>query len=521
MPRETWRLTKPAVASAGGVVASQHHAAAAIGAEVLAEGGNAVDAALATSFALGAVEPWMSGLGGGGYMVVRLAGVPAPQAIEFGMVSPGALDPSDYPLTGETAGDLFAWPGVRDDRNVHGYHAIAVPGQVAGMALALERFGTRRWDRLIEPAIVLAERGLTIDWYATLAIAASAKDIRRYPAAALIYLPGGLPPAGEWTGPPPRIVLTNLSKTLRRLAEAGPRDFYEGEIARHLVADLAAGGSRISGHDLAGYEARIVAPSALRYRGAMVYAPSGLTAGPTLHDALGRLEPGAFATATPNADSYVAYARALHAAYARRLSEMGETAAQPASPSCTSHIGVADRHGNLVALTQTLLSPFGARVVLPETGILMNNGIMWFDPRPGGPNSIGPAKRPLSNMCPAILAFDDGRCFALGASGGRRIMPAVMQLISFLADFGMTLDDAFHTPRIDVSGTDIVTLDDRLPADIAAALPRPLEAQRDALGVYPAPFANPNAAGWLPGEARAVGAVHVTSPWAQAAPAPG
>ncbi|MGD9535683.1 MAG: gamma-glutamyltransferase family protein [Alphaproteobacteria bacterium] len=517
MPRETWRLAKPAVASVGGIVSSQHHLASAIGAKVLSEGGNAIDAALATSFALAAVEPWMSGLGGGGYMVVRFADAPAPQVVEFGMVSPQALDPADYPLTGATAGDLFAWPGVLDDRNVHGYHAIAVPGQVAGLALALERFGSRRWDELLQPAIALAERGLTVDWYATLAIAATAKDMRRYPAAASLYLPDGLPPAGEWSGPPPTIGLGNLAKTLRRLAEAGPRDFYEGEIARRLVADLAAGGSRIAASDLAGYEARLAVPSAARYRDATVYAPSGLTAGPTLHDALGRLDAGAFATAAPSVEAYVAYAKALHAAYAQRLSEMGETAL-PAASSCTSHIGVADRHGNLVALTQTLLSPFGARVVLPETGILMNNGIMWFDPRPGGPNSIGPAKRPLSNMCPTILAFDDGRRFALGASGGRRIMPAVMQIVSFLADFGMTLNDAFHTPRLDVSGTDVVTIDERLPPGLASALPPPLGALAVQQGAYPSLFANPNAAGWLPEEARAVGAVHVASPWSQAAP---
>jgi gamma-glutamyltranspeptidase/glutathione hydrolase len=148
----------------------------------------------------------------------------------------------------------------------------------------------------------------------------------------------------------------------------------------------------------------------------------------------------------------------------------------------------------------------------------MNNGIMWFDPRPGGPNAIAPGKRPLSNMCPTVVEFKDGRRFALGASGGRRIMPAVLQIISFLVDFGMTLDDAFHTPRIDVSGTDILTVDDRIPADVLAGVSDQLEVHRETHGVYPSMFANPNAAGWLPRAAQAIGAVHVMSPWARAAP---
>ena len=118
----------------------------------------------------------------------------------------------------------------------------------------------------------------------------------------------------------------------------------------------------------------------------------------------------------------------------------------------------------MVALTQTLLSVFGSKVVLPTSGVLMNNGIMWFDPRPGSPNSLGPAKRPLTNMCPVIARRNGKGWFSIGASGGRKIMPAVFQISSFLIDHGMSLEDAFHQPRIDASGGDTVGVDPRLPA---------------------------------------------------------
>ena len=163
----------------------------------------------------------------------------------------------------------------------------------------------------------------------------------------------------------------------------------------------------------------------------------------------------------------MALARALKAAYAQRLTSLGDAEPQ-AAESCTTHITVCDADGTMVAMTTTLLSSMGSRVVLPETGILMNNGVMWFDPRPGQPNSIGPGKRPLTNMFPVILrdgaqALDRGR-----RSGGRRIMAAVLQLLSFVADFGMTPEAAAHQPRIDVSGPDKVTADRRLAPEIIA-----------------------------------------------------
>src|SRR5262249_18491090 len=161
----------------------------------------------------------------------------------------------------------------------------------------------------------------------------------------------------------------------------------------------------------------------------------GLTAGPTFRDALEHV--GAQIGKTLDGSAFAAYAEALSAAYSKRLETMGEGRA---SAECTTHLSVIDCDGNMVALTQTLLSLFGSKVVLPETGILMNNGVNWFDPRPGRPNSLGPAKRPLSNMLPLLGLENDRPWLAIGASGGRRILPAILQLVSFQADFGLSLE---------------------------------------------------------------------------------
>ena len=161
---ETWQIRKPAVESPHGMVASQHYEASQAGARILAEGGNAVDAAVAAGIAIGTVEPWMSGLGGGGHMLVYVAAENRAYDVDFGMRAPLEIDPEDYPLVAGTDSDLFGWPAVVDDRNVVGPYSVAVPGFVAGMATALEQFGTRSWRDSLAPAIALARRGMNVDW---------------------------------------------------------------------------------------------------------------------------------------------------------------------------------------------------------------------------------------------------------------------------------------------------------------------------------------------------------------------
>ena len=513
----SWQITKPAVHSRGGIVASQSRVAATIGAQVMAEGGNAVDAAIATSFALGAAEPWMSGLGGGGYMVVQPADAP-PQVIEFGMRAPIGLRVADYPITGGKANDLFPWPAVQDDRNVFGASAVAIPGQVAGMALAHETFATRPWADLIAPAIQLAEDGLPVDWFAQLILGGSARDLADFPASRETFLDdAGFPKSSGWTAlGETRCDLSRLAASLRVVAEKGAPGFYTGPLAESIIRDLQAAGGRHSLEDLARYQATLVDAATQDYRGHTIVGTPTLTAGPTLARALALMADGWTAQGTtPDAAAYAAYDAAIRQANIERYDTMGDLEQEP-DPSCTSHFSVVDKDGTLVAVTQTLLSIFGSRLMLPESGILMNNGIMWFDPEQGKPNSLGPGKRCLANMCPTVLHRKDGARFALGASGGRKIMPAVAQLSSMLLDYGMDLDTALHTARLDMSLADVTIADDSLPdavlADLDTILPQPVA--RAPRTIFPLHFACPSAVSRQDG--MNAGATEIMTPWADA-----
>jgi gamma-glutamyltranspeptidase/glutathione hydrolase len=512
---QNWQVRKPPARSRRGIVASQHQLAAEVGAEMLAAGGNAVDAAVAAGFALAAIEPWNSGLGGIGYMLVYLAKENRVEVVDFGPVSPRALDPADFPLSGGFAGDLFAWPAVKEDRNVHGPLSFAVPGEVDGLGLALERFGTQSLATVLQAAIDLAEDGIAVDWYLTLKVATLAAELARYGATRDIWLPAGMPPVTPPDAPFNRIRLVGLAGTLRRLASAGRRDFYEGAIAAAIAKDIHAMGGVLGLEDLKEYRARIVAPTECDYRGTTIALAPQLTAGPSMAWALRHLAHRKFKPGGPHADAFVAYAEVLREAYAQRLRTMGES--EGCAPSSTTHLNVVDRDGNMVALTQTLLSVFGSKVVLPATGILMNNGIMWFDPRPGAPNSLAPAKRPLTNMCPAIARRDGKPWFAIGASGGRKIFPAVLQIASFLIDHGMSLEDAFHQPRIDASGGEHVGVDPRLPQEVKSALSEKFTVHPAELAVYPANFACPSAVLDDLTTGERFGISDVMSPWSGAA----
>ncbi len=512
---QNWNVRKPVACARGGIVASQNRIASKAGAEILAAGGNAVDAAVATGFALAAVEPWNSGLGGVGFMLVYLAKEDRVHVVDFGPISPHGLDPADYPMTGGYTSDLFTWPTVQDDRNVHGPMSIAIPGHVDGLSTALGKFGTMPFSTVMQPAIGLADEGIAVDWYLTLKAATMAKELARYPSTREIWLPGGFPPVTAAGAPLQRLKLTGLAATMRRLADAGPRDFYEGDVASSIIRDLKAMGGNLSAADLKNFHARIVAPIETRYGNAQLALAPELTAGPTMLRALAPLREQRFISGGPHADAFVAYADALRNAYAERLTTMGDTSDRR-DPSTTTHLNVIDRHGNMVALTQTLLSVFGSKVVLPSSGVLMNNGIMWFDPRPESPNCLAPGKRALSNMCPLIARRDGKPWFAIGASGGRKILPAVYQISSFLIDHGMTLADAFHQPRIDASGGDAVGVDPRHPQDVQAALSAKFPVDLSELVVYPTNFACPSAVLRDPKSGEHYGISDVMSPWSGA-----
>jgi gamma-glutamyltranspeptidase/glutathione hydrolase len=517
------QIRKPAVVSKGGIVAAQSRKAAEVGAKVLAAGGDCIDAVIATTFALGVLEPWMSGIGGGGAMVLYRARENRHEVIDYGMHAPASLRPEDYPLTGDgAASDLFPWARVEGDRNLHGPGSIAVPGVVAGMEEAHRRHAKLPWRDLLGPAVDLAGAGLRVDWWTTLMIASSAADLRRYPASAAAYLQDGLPPNAQW-GIKSSVSLPQdrLKATLAHLAEQGPRDFYQGDLARSIAADVQAGGGALLVEDLASFRAQGREALTIPYRGGNVYATPELTAGPTLAHTLRLMQQNLKpAHAGPDEAAYTAYALALQSAYRERLQEMGDAdgrralGAEHLAPACTTHFSVVDREGNMAAVTQTLLSTFGSKYVLPQSGVTMNNGIMWFDPTPGGPNSLAPGKRCLTNYTPVLAQTADGRRFAVGASGGRRILPAVTQLLSFVMDYGMDLDAAIHQPRIDASEGPVVIGDVRLAMKVHEALRAHFDYEEARVQTLPMKFACPSVV--LREGGTNSGATEIFQPWGDA-----
>ena len=509
---QNWQLEKPAASGKRGMVVAQAKSAAEAGVAVLDAGGNAIDAAVATALALASVEPWNSGLGGIGHALIHRAGEARADAVDFGPTAPAALDPSRFKLTGKVAADLFGWPAVEGDANIHGPLSFVIPSAVAGYSEMHKRWGKLPLAEIAAPAIALAKRGLPQDWHTTLKIANSAAILRLYPESARVYLRDGLPPIAPYQGGLSYFRQGRLPETLERLAQAGWRDFYEGEIATAIAADVKQMGGVLSADDLRGCKARVMQAVEHSWRGRTLQLTGPLTAAPTAAEVLRQMEGARFGTA-PDAAWYVALARALKAAYARRLTSLGDAEPQ-AAESCTTHITVADADGTMVAMTTTLLSSMGSRVVLPQTGVLMNNGVMWFDPSPGKPNSIAPGKRPLTNMFPIILKDGAAPLIAAGASGGRRIMASVLQLMSFVADFGMSPSAAAHQPRIDMSDPDKVTADRKLAPEIIRALQADGPVEVVEHGVIPLNFACPNLI--LQADGTRTGISDAASPWSGA-----
>jgi len=468
---QSLQVRKPAVSSSKGLVTSQNRIASEIGANVLRKGGNAVDAAIAISFALGVVEPWMSGIGGGGYMIIRHADDENAQVVDFGMQSPAGLQSADYPIIGGKANDLFPWSAVKDDANIIGAKSVAIPGQVAGMGVAHRAFGTLPWEELVSPSVSEAKQGLLVDWYAQLVLSGAAKGLAKFPTSKSIYLDeDSFPKASSWTAiEQNRFDQSSLAATLDIIAKNGPEAFYKGSLAEKIVSDLHNAGGRHTLEDFSQYRAKIVPASVFKYKGHKIFSTPHMTAGATLERVFQLLSNWEVSGSKPTADDFAAFDAAIRQANQERLNTIGDMVHEPA-PSCTTHFNVVDEQGTIVSVTQTLLSVFGSRMTLQNSGILMNNGIMWFDPEPGKANSISAKKRCLANMCPTLLERSDGTHFGLGAAGGRKIMPAVVQLAAYLLDFNMDLDEAIHEPRIDVSLAETTIVDSALAMSVKEAL---------------------------------------------------
>ena len=244
-------VRKPSVRSKGGIVVTQNRIASEIGARVLKEGGHAVDAAVAAAFAVGVVEPWMSGIGGVGAMLVREAKTGKITAVDFGGRSPKGLKIEDFPLAGGLdEGNLFGWPLVKDNLNTVGAKALVAPTEPAGIALAHKMFGTKPWRALVAPAVELAEEGPVVDWHTMLVIASGLGDLQKDPGAARAFparRPAARCPTRRQAGlAQPRLPAPALARTLRAIAEGGAAVLYEGALARAIAEDVQALGGYLT-----------------------------------------------------------------------------------------------------------------------------------------------------------------------------------------------------------------------------------------------------------------------------------
>ncbi len=457
------------VVASHGMVASAHPLASRAGLEILQQGGNAVDAAVATAFALGVVEPNASGIGGGGFMVIRTADGRT-VTIDYREVAPQKATADLYYRTSESF----------DSLTHHGPMSIGVPGTVAGLTLALEKYGTLPLSRVLQPAIRYAEEGFPVSAKLSDIIMQKYEIIQMFPATAAIYLDNGLPlMAGN--------VLKNpdLAATYRLLSDSGATAFYRGHLAREIVRQVQALGGILTMADLQQYRALEKTPVQGSYRGYHIVSSAPPTGGGThLVELLNILEQTNVNSLGHNSADYLhLLAEAMKMVLADKAYNMGDPAfyrvpvekltskahaeslftridmqharfdyqpphwIAPESRN-TTHLSVVDSLGNVVALTQSINLWFGSGVVVEGTGILLNNHLRDFDKRPGHPNSIQPGKRPVSSIAPTIVLKGDAPFLTIGTPGGTRIIGALAQILVNIIDFGMGIDQAIEAPRI-------------------------------------------------------------------------
>jgi len=489
MIRSRLVVTKQTPLAAHGLVAAEHPRGAAVGAAILARGGNAVDAAVATAFAMTVIEPFMSTVAGSGTMLVHLAKRGETVSLNFNGVAPLGAHETIYRVIGGASDGLFGWPRTEGAANEYGHRAVAVPGSVAGLALALERYGTMALRDVLAPAIALARDGFETDWYLAQNEAKFLQELLAFPATAKNYLRDGRwvhRPAGMLPGD--RSIYPDLARSLELIAREGPDAFYRGALGQALVDDMAASGGLIRREDLAAY--RVIVEPALRarYRDVELAFSPGPTGGVTALEILNILaEFPSTKVGWQTVDGLHLRASAVARAFRDRFEHLGDPAivkapwerltsreharavaaeirrgtparTRPprASDECTTHLSVIDRQRNMVALTNTAVSLWGSRVVVPGTGILLNNGMIWFDPEPGKPNSVGPGKRGLVNMVPALGFRRGAPAFSVGAPGGRAIISAIPQVISNLVDGRATAPAAVEAPRLHTEGGEVL-----------------------------------------------------------------
>jgi gamma-glutamyltranspeptidase/glutathione hydrolase len=474
LPNLWIRAQSPGPNSAGAVVGEP--TAAKVGGEILARGGNAVDAAVAAALAAGVAAPHQCGPGGyGGHMTIAMAGKKV-TSIDFNSRAPAAMRED----TGLVNGRL----------NPHGWLAAGVPGTMAGLQLALDRFGTLDFRAIAGPAIRIADEGIRVsnrNWKAFMeelgvVSASSAGELFRNP---------------------------ELAEMLRTLADRNSVDsFYRGDIAGQIAAAFQKHDGLVTKRDLAQYRAREVAPLVLEWRGHEIFTAPLTAGGLTVLEALSVLKALKWQERRAGAGRTHAYLetlrlawndrlnllgdpehaevpveRLLSQAYARELADRVNRAVEQGKPVSatgtargddgTVHLSAGDRHGNLAALTLTHGNAFGARVIIDGLGLVLGHGMSRFHAGTGHPNSPGPGKRPLHNMCPTIVKRDGQPLLALGGAGGRRIPNALIAVLSRFVGLGATARQAVAAPRMHSEGNMDVRVDAQWPVGEVDSLRAP------------------------------------------------
>jgi gamma-glutamyltranspeptidase/glutathione hydrolase len=490
----TFRTEKQAVNAARGMVVTNHPLASAAGAEMLAGGGNAIDAAVAALFALSVVEPMMVGVFGAGHAQVFMPGR-THTVIDAYTTAPAAARPDMYRPISDSWPDYME---VKGRENTVGLRSVGVPGTLAGWCEMLTRFGTLDLVTVMAPAIRHAEHGFRVTGYLSECIAETAFDLARFPDSARVFLPGGAPLAkGD------RLVQADYAGTLRAIAAEGATALYGGAIGRRVVEYMARDGGLITLDDLARYRTIERAPVRGTYRGFEIAGAAPPTGG-GIHviqmlnilegfdvaglgygtvdgiHLLAEVMKIAFtdrnaATGDPAfVDVPVARLIAKDYAAARRDGiDMGKTGTYTAGVGAgsphTTHVTVADADGNVIAATQTINNLFGSKAMVPGTGMLLNNTMALFDPHPGHTLSVAAGKRMTSSMAPTIVLRDGRPAFALGLPGGVRIFTSVLQALVNLIDHGMSLPEAVEAPRMWTQGQDL-EVETAVPAAVRAGL---------------------------------------------------
>lgn len=501
-----WLSLRPLQAEWGerGMVASEHGLASEAGVEMFKKGGNAVDAAVATSFALGVVTPSACGIGGGGFMLIHL--------------TQGKTYALDYREKAPAAAfrDMFIKNGKADTRlSQKGPLAVAVPGEVAGLTAALERFGTLPLPVVMEPAIRYAREGFPVSAHLAKQIARNADRIRQRPALATIFFKPDGTPYGEGE----RLVWPDLARTLEVISQQGSEVFYQGEIARALIRTMEQEGGLITASDLMAYKPVWRQALTGHFQGYTVFTMPPPSGGGVLLEMLNilsrdRLKDLGLASPTylhllaetmkhTFADRAEYYGdpdfihfplpALLSFSYARRVrhrisavrtktqEEYGQAALS--LDSGTSHLSVVDAQGNAVACTTTINTTFGSMVVTEETGVILNNEMDDFSIQPGIANAFGligteanaiaSGKKPLSSMTPTIVLKQDSPFLVLGGSGGPLITSATLQVLLNVLALGVDLVQAVALPRIHHQwAPDILFVEAGIPQEIRSALER-------------------------------------------------